>query len=382
MGRLAMITETRPRRRGPAWWLAALLVVSAIEVACSSSSANNEQAQGPAPIEVNVQVARNVAVPDTSDYVATLKSRDSAVINPQVEGYITSIFVHSGDHVSPGAALMQIDPTKQEATVRSQENAHAAQLANLKYAQEQYDRVSKLYEAGVDSRQDYDQAKSALDAAKAQLQALEAQVHEQRVELHYYRVVAPTSGMVGDVPVRVGDRVTTTTLLTTVDKPGSLEVYVYVPIERAPGLKMNLPVEILDGSGNVIADSRVSFISPEVDNTTQTILVKARVANHQDKLRHSQFIRARMVWGSHNTPVVPILAVSRIGGQYFAFIAEEQNGKTVAHQKPLKVGEIVGNDYTVLDGIRPGDRVIVSGTQVLVDGTPVKAKDQASGSGF
>ena len=119
-----------------------------------------------------------------------------------------------------------------------------------------------------------------------------------------------------------------------------------------------------------------------MDNTTQTILVKARVANNQDKLRHSQFIRARMVWGTHNTPVVPILAVSRIGGQYFAFIAEEQNGKTVAHQKPLKVGEIVGNDYIVLDGIRPGDRLIVSGTQVLVDGTPVKAKDQASGSGL
>ena len=360
----------------------AVVVSLAMTLGCSSSSANNEQAQGPPAMSVNVQVARNVGVPDTSDYVATLKSRDSAVINPQVEGYMTAIFVHSGDRVSPGAPLMQIDPTKQEATVRSQENAHAAQLANLKYAQEQYDRVSKLYEAGVDSKQDYDQAKSALDAAKAQLESLEAQVHEQRVELHYYRVVAPTSGIVGDIPVRVGDRVTTTTLLTTVDKPGSLEVYVYVPVERAPRLKMDLPVEILDGSGNVIGDSRVSFISPEVDNTTQTILVKARVANHQDKLRHSQFIRARVVWGTHNTPVIPILAVSRIGGQYFAFVAEDQNGKTVAHQKPLKVGDIVGNDYIVLDGIKPGDKVIVSGTQVLVDGTPVEAKSQASGSGL
>lgn len=331
---------------------------------------------------VKIEVAREVPVPDTTDYVATLKSRDSAVVNPQVEGYITRIFVHSGDHVSPGAPLMQIDPTKQEATVRSQENAHAAQLANLKFAQEQYDRVSKLYEAGVDSKQDFDQAKSALDAAKAQLAALDAQVKEQRVELHYYRVVAPTRGIVGDIPVRVGDRVTTTMLLTTVDKPGGLEVYVYVPIERAAGLKMNLPVQILDGAGNSIADSRVSFVSAEVDNTTQTILVKAPVANHQDKLRHSQFIRARVVWGTHNNPVVPILAVSRIGGQYFAFVAEEQNGKMVAHQRPLKVGDTVGNDYVVLDGIRPGDKVIVSGTQVLVDGMAVQAQNQASGSGL
>ncbi len=352
-------------------------------IGCSSGAAKSDQPQGPPALPVKIEVAREVPVRDTTDYVATLKSRDSAVINPQVEGYITKIFVHSGDHVSPGAPLMQIDPTKQEATVRSQENAHAAQQANLKYAQEQYDRISKLYEAGVDSKQDYDQAKSALDAARAQLESLDAQVKEQRVELHYYRVISPSNGIVGDVPVRVGDRVTNTTLLTTVDQPGSLEVYVYVPIERASGLKMGLPVQLLDGAGNVIADSRVSFISPEVDNTTQTILVKAKVANNQDKLRHAQFVRARMVWGSRNSSVVPILAVSRIGGQYFAFVAEEENGKTVARQKPLKVGDTVGNNYVVLDGIKPGDKVIVSGTQVLIDGSPVQEQqNQASGSGL
>ena len=349
--------------------------------ACSSGSAKSEQPQGPPATPVTIEVAHEVPVRDTTDYVATLKSRDSAVINPQVEGYITRIFVHSGDHVSPGAPLMQIDPTKQEATVRSQESAHAAQQANLKFAQEQYDRVSKLYEAGVDSKQDFDQAKSALDAAKAQLASLEAQVGEQRVELHYYRVISPSSGIVGDIPVRVGDRVTNTTLLTTVDKPGSLEVYVYVPIERASGLKMGLPVQLLDGSGNVIADSRVSFISPEVDNTTQTILVKAKVANNQDKLRHAQFVRARVIWGTRNSSVIPILAVSRIGGQYFAFVAEQQDGKLVARQKPLKVGETVGNDYVVLEGIKPGDKVIVSGTQVLIDGAPVQ-EQQKQGSGL
>ena len=350
---------------------------------CSSGAAKSDQPQGPPALPVKIEVAREVPVRDTTDYVATLKSRDSAVINPQVEGYITKIFVHSGDHVSPGAPLMQIDPTKQEATVRSQENAHAAQQANLKYAQEQYDRVSKLYEAGVDSKQDYDQAKSALDAARAQLASLDAQVGEQRVELHYYRVISPSSGIVGDVPVRVGDRVTNTTLLTTVDQPGSLEVYVYVPIERASGLRMGLPVQLLDGAGNVIADSRVSFISPEVDNTTQTILVKAKVANNQDKLRHAQFVRARVVWGTRNSSVVPILAVSRIGGQYFAFVAEVENGKTVARQKPLKIGDTVGNNYVVLDGIKPGDKVIVSGTQVLIDGSPVQEQqNQASGSGL
>ena len=175
----------------------------------------------------------------------------------------------------------------------------------------------------------------------------------------------------GDIPVHVGDRVTTTTVLTTVDKPGSLEAYIYVPVERAPQLKMKLPVQIVDTAGKVVADSRISFISPEVDTATQSVLVKATVTNHQEKLRTLQFIRARVVWGTHPQPVVPVLAVSRIGGQYFAFVAEEQKGMLVAHQRPLTLGDMVGNDYAVLDGVKPGDKVVVSGTQFLVDGVPV-----------
>jgi RND family efflux transporter MFP subunit len=351
--------------------LAGVLLLCALGLGCGGSSVKGAQPQGPQGIPVKVEVARSVAVNDTTEYVATLKSRDSAVIMPQVEGQITQIYVHSGDQVSRGTPLMQIDPAKQEATVRSQEDAHAAQLANLKYAQQQYERISKLYEAGVSSKQEFDQAKTALDAAQAQLRSLEAQIREQRVQLHYYRVTSPTSGIVGDIPVRVGDRVTNTTVLTTVDKPGSLEAYVYVPVEHATQLKMELPVQIVDSAGDVIASSRISFISPQVDNTTQTVLVKARIANNKDRLRTSQFIRARLVWGTHQGPVIPVLAVSRIGGQYFAFVAEDQNGKLVAHQKALRVGDMVGNDYVVLDGIKPGDKIIVSGTQFLVDGAPV-----------
>jgi RND family efflux transporter MFP subunit len=355
--------------RSTVFWAIVLLI--SLGTACSKSSANDPQAQGMPSIPVKLETARLVPISDTTEYVATLKSRDSAIIMPQVEGQITEIHVHSGDHVSRGAFLIEIDPTKQQATVNSQEHNRAAQEANLKWAQEQYDRISALAAAGVVSKQDLDQARSARDSAQAQLRALDAQLQEQQVQLHYYRVAAPTDGIVGDIPVRVGDRVTTTTVLTTVDKPGSLEAYVYIPVERSPQLKMNMPVDIVDGEGNVIASSRVSFISPQVDNTTQTVLIKARIANNEDKLRTLQFVRARVVWGTHQGPVVPILAVSRLGGQYFVFVAEEQNGKLVAHQKPLRVGEMIGNDYVVLDGIKPGDKVIVSGTQYLVDGAPV-----------
>jgi multidrug efflux pump subunit AcrA (membrane-fusion protein) len=86
-----------------------------------------------------------------------------------------------------------------------------------------------------------------------------------------------------------------------------------------------------------------------------------------------------VVWGSQEKPVVPVIAVSRIGGLYFAFVAEsDQKGGYVVHQKPLQIGQIVGNDYVVLDGVKPGDKVVVSGTQFLIDGVPVIPQEGSS----
>jgi RND family efflux transporter MFP subunit len=355
----------------------ALLAVLVFTTACGDSK--QAKAAAPQAMPVKVQTAKSQKVDDTTDYVATLKSRDSALVMPQVEGIITQIFVRSGERVAGGAPLMQIDPAKQQATVNSQEHARVAQVAQVKWAQQNYDRISGLANAGVVSKQELDQARATLDAAEAQLHSLEAQVSEQQVQLHYYKVVAPRAGIVGDVPVRVGDRVLTTTTLTTVDRPGSLEAYIYVPIEKSAQLKMNLPVQIVDASGNMLATSRITFISPEVDTATQAVLAKATITNSKDSLRTAQFIRARVIWGSQEKPVVPVVAVSRIGGLYFAFVAEaDQKGGYVVHQKPLQIGQIVGNNYVVIEGVKPGDKVVVSGTQFLIDGIPVVPQESSS----
>lgn len=359
----------------------AFLLILSGALLFATACGNNKKAKAAAPqaMPVKVETAKAEKVDDTTEYVATLKSRDSAVVMPQVEGIITQIFVHSGEKVAAGARMMQIDPEKQQATVKSQEDARAAQLAQVTWAKQNYERVSGLAAAGVVSKQDLDQARATLDAAQAQLQSLGAQVNEQQVQLHYYQVVAPRAGIVGDVPVRVGDRIVTTTTLTTVDRPGSLQAYIYVPIEKSGQLKMNLPVEIVDGSGNSLAKSRITFISPQVDTSTQSVLVKAEIANSNDSLRTAQFIRARLIWGSLEKPVVPVVAVSRIGGVYFAFVAEpDQKGGYVVHQKPLQIGQIVGNNYVVLDGVKPGDKVVVSGTQFLIDGIPVVPQESTS----
>jgi RND family efflux transporter MFP subunit len=368
-----LLTLNRHSRPSRSTWagLAVVWALAAMGVACGGNSVRGAAPQAPPGIPVKVETAQLVSVKDTTEYVATLKSRDSAVIMPQVEGQITDIYVRSGAHVSPGTPLMQIDPAKQQATVKTQEDTLAAKQAEVEWDKQEFERSSGLYAAKVISKQALDQSHTALSQALAQLQALQAQVRQETVQLHYYRVTAPSTGIVGDIPVRVGDRVTNTTVLTTVDKLGSLEAYVYVPIERSSQLRRNLPVQIIDQSGNVVAESRINFVSPQVDSTTQAVLAKAPIANLSDQLRNAQFIHARIVWGTQDRPVVPVLAVSRIGGQYFAFVAEQQDGKTVAHQKPLRVGEMTGNNYVVLEGIKPGDKVIVSGTQFLIDGAPV-----------
>src|ERR1700689_460865 len=181
-----------------------LLTAAAIAatLACSGNAAQNPHAGAPPGMPVKVQEARATAVNDASEYVAPVKSRDSAVIMPQVEGQVTKIYVHSGEAVEAGAPLMEIDPLKQQATVKSQESSRAAQEASLSYAKQQYARSQGLYAAGVVSKQDLDQAKSAMDAAQAQMDSLDSQVHEQEGKLHYYRATAPWGGMEGEVPGR------------------------------------------------------------------------------------------------------------------------------------------------------------------------------------
>lgn len=349
--------------------LIVLLAGASLGIGCSGSDPAASQQMPPTPVKI--QTEQMVPVVDSSEYVASLKSRNSTTLSPQVEGQVTKIFVKSGDHVAAGAVMMQIDPLKQEATVGSQQATRAAKVANVRYAEQQLERTRSLYQSGVTSKQALDQDQSAYDSAKAELAALDANVTEQQVQLHYYRVIAPTSGVVGDIPVHVGDRVTLTTALTTVDQPGSLEAYVEVPVERAPGLKLNQPVQLLDEAGNVMAESHVTFISPRVDDQAQTILVKAAVDNRKGQLRTAQFVRARVIWGSRQGLVIPVLAVSRINGMFFVYVAEGSDKSLVAHQKQVRLGDIVGNNYVVLDGLKAGDRVVVSGSQNLIDGAPV-----------
>ena len=242
---------------------------------------------------------------------------------------------------------------------------------------------------------DYDQRINSFDAAKADLDATEAQIDaqqaavekmsqqvsqsgeslkEQQVQLQYYTIKAPFDAVVGEIPVKLGNYVNTSTVLTTVTQNNPLEIYVELPVERSHAVKVNTDIQLLDQQGVLIGNSKIFFIAPNVSPDSQTILVKSLYQNNNEHLRADQLVKARVVWSKHIGVTVPTEAVSHQSGEDFMFITEKdasKDGTSIARQVPVKLGDIENSRYQVLKGIAPGDTMIVSGIQNLADKTPV-----------
>jgi RND family efflux transporter MFP subunit len=259
----------------------------------------------------------------------------------------------------------------QRAAVANLESQRAGREGDLRYAQQEAARTKALLAAGAASQSELEQAQTALANAEAQLKAVDAQIRQQRVALAYHLVSSPTRGVVGDIPVRVGDSVTRSTVLTTIDESAGLEVYINVPVQEAEHLRVGLPVRLVDDASQPLATAKLTFVSPSVDGRTQSVLAKATL-ERAEGLRTEQFVRVRMVWAEAPGLTVPVVAVSRVNGQYFVFVAEGAEGaRSVARQRAVDLGGVVGNDYVVKSGLKPGEKLIVAGVQKIGDGAPV-----------
>ena len=289
-----------------------------------------------------------------------------------MNGTLTRILVKSGDRVHTGQVLMTIDPLKQQASVDEQRSTVEQKKAIFDYNQRELERQKGLYEGEVTSKQNYDYAMQAFENSKADWDSAKAALATQQRQLAYYHLTAPFDGIVGDVPVHIGDYVSPTTLLTTVDKNTDLEAYIYIPTERASEIRMGLPVQVVSSTGELIEKTKIDFISQQVDNALQGILVKAPIHAPLDRFRNSQLVKARVVWSTSPAPTVPVLAVTRVGGQPFVYLADSSGNGSVAKQRAISLGDTIGNDYAITAGLKAGDKVIVSGTQFLVDGMPVR----------
>jgi len=345
-------------------------------VACGGKSGGP---QGPPPAKVKLRTVTPQDVKQTAEFIASLNSRNAVTLRPQVNAVVASIPIKPGDQVKAGATLVQLDVSQQAALTANVRATVEARKAALRLAEVNYDRLAKLAPSGVVSQQEYDQAAAQRASAQADLSAAESQLRAQTVQSSYYRITAPFDGIVGDLPVKVGDLVTPQTVITQFTQDRKLETYVNVPLLLAPKISSETLVQILGPDDQPVVEAPVTFISPTVDAATQTVLVKAVFENTQG-MRYSQYVRVRLVYGQRKALVVPVVAVTRQGGQPFVYVAGHASGKSglVAEQRPVQLGEVVGNDYVVTGGLKEGEQVVISGVQFVRNGSPLQPEQLAT----
>ena len=417
--------------------LSATLLLSVL-VGCGGAPT----AQAPPPTPVELQEVKTSTVQDSSEFVGALEAQKRVALHPEVEGRIVQILVSSGQAVDAGEPIAELKADRNltqvnsaTANVNAAIAARATSAAQLKAAQAdrdraaadvtlqntQYRRAASLVAQGAQAQQVLDQAinqrntaiaalKSAqeqISAAQATLAQTQAQLSRAQadqataqVDLQNNLIKAPIAGIVGDVTAKVGDYATTDTEITSIIQNGALDLSLSVPIERGNQLRVGLPVELLDAGGKPLVTGRISFVSPQVNATQQTSLAKASFPNN-GKLKDGQLVRARLIWETSPGILVPTNAITRIAGQTFVYVAAkgeagkagqgsagaqakpsgDPSGKPqqIAQQRLVKLGNIQGNSYQVLEGLKPGEQVVVTGTLNLQDGSPITIAQAPAG---
>ncbi len=391
---------------------------------CSEATSNVRPMVMP-PATVQVEEVRVEKFKDRSEYIGTMKSRKSVSLLPHVEGHITAIFVNAGDSVKAGARILTIDSRMQVAqqasaeaaaeTVQSElasekkelaslESSLQSKLSNVEFTKAQYKRYESLARQGAVAQSELDQWKNNFAAAQAErdtvLQQIEAQkmtiqkfersykqasanLQAQKENLGYYEIKAPFAGIIGDIPVKLGEHLSKTTVLTTLTENHPLEAYIQVPAEKASQMKVGMKIALASSNNDFdYGESKVSFIAPSVDALSQTVLVKSLYPNDKNLLRVDQSVKAKIVWSEKDGIVVPTSAVTQAAGKHFVFLCEEdKEGHSFAHQVEIETNGIEGSSFQVKSGLKPGDRIVTSGIQRLIDGAPIKVKAAQQGGG-
>lgn len=434
---------TRPPRNWLSWLAIALLIAGVgVVIWRVLAGRGQEGMQGPQAFPVEVERLQEEPLEDSSEFVGTLDSESGVSLQPEADGRVTQIFVSSGDSVVAGDPIMQLSPQRSQAdynaalaSVSAARSARDTARAQLRAAQERqtelqadidlqqadYGRTATLVSKGALPQEDLDQAsrdltvaRSALSSAVQEIGALRSSLEQGEATLTQATanadatqqdlldktVTAPIAGIVGDIPIKLGDYVTAGSQLATITQNQDLDLEISVPIDDASRLKTGMPVElILFGSDEAIASGNIRFISPTTDASTQTVLAKARFSSSRQPLQDDQRLEVRVIWDSRPGILIPTTAISRLGGETFVFVpgkpeapaegeappsgAPANSGRgqsegpppTVAKLKPVKLGELQGNEYQVLEGLEPGDTIITSGLLNLRDGVPIMPKD-------
>ncbi|MEH2315935.1 efflux RND transporter periplasmic adaptor subunit [Nostoc sp.] len=285
------------------------------------------------------------------------------------------------------------------AAQKNLEQLRKSRTANIQQLGAALEQQKEYYRQQVNGNRPEDIAQG-----RSQVSQAAAEVQSAQVQLQYTKVLAPFTGIVGNIPVKLGQYVGQGDQLTTLTKNDSLDLNISIPLNQARKLRLGLPVQMLDAQGQPTATGKISFIAPNASSDSQTVLVKANFGNLRNRLLNLQSVQTKVIWNKRPGILIPVTAVTRLGGETFVFVAEAppqkpkdeapqekpkaeaptQNPKAgapslVAQQKPVKLGAIEGNNYQVIEGLKAGDKIVVSGILSLTNGAAITpAPDDAA----
>ncbi|BAQ64992.1 efflux RND transporter periplasmic adaptor subunit [Geminocystis sp. NIES-3709] len=262
------------------------------------------------------------------------------------------------------------DLNSAKATVTAREEAAQAARSQVQTTKESLNSALSNLKVAQERIQG---AKSNMDRAKANIDESRGNKGSIEQNLIFNRIVAPVDGIVGDFnKKKVGDYLNPGETFTTITNNDNFLLNVNVPIENLPRLKIGLPVEILGDNNTPVVSGSISFISPLTDQNNQSITVKISFVN-DGSFKDEKYVRARLIWDTKPGVLIPTNIVSSLGGQKFVFVAKpgESDTSLTAKQVPITIGDIQGQEYQVLSGVQPGDRVVTSRILDLRDNTPI-----------
>jgi RND family efflux transporter MFP subunit len=315
--------------------------------------------------------ARRAPIEEATAITGDLNPIESVEIRARLEGDIESVLVREGQRVTRGQLLARFDATEQESAQRSAEADRVAAQTELGTAQWNLEQTEELFKQGAVPERDLKASQQAVAAARARVAAAEARLHSSAVTLRDTRVVAPTDGIVAKRTVENGEHVGRGASLFTVVRNDVLELAAMLPARRAGAVAVGQTVRFTaDGRA---FDGRVARVSPTIDPATRSVTVYVQVPNPTGALKGGTFATGRVVARSiPDALVIPAPAVRQAqqGGKPFVYRVVN-NTIDVA---PITLGVVdeAAALAQVLDGLSPGDRVIVGNIGALGKGMAVE----------
>lgn len=343
----------------------------------------------PAPV-VQVMEIRNSTVSQTFTLIGQLDSPQNVDVRARVEAYVEEIAFTEGSKVKQGDLLFRLDRLP---FVEKLAGAKAA-LAEATVSQRKYEvdvaRLKPLVANGGVSKQDMDNAQASLDASIASVESAKARVETAQLDLGYCDVKAPIDGLIGAKEVSVGDLVGKgqPTLLATMS---SLDpMWFYCNISEADYIRTKTRTEelgkdlstlpltlILPGGKEHEHKGKIVFFDRAVNVKTGTMRMRVEFPNPTELLRPGMFTRARIEAGARESIMIPERAVSELQGKTFVWIVDAEKK---VHLRPVRLGDLIGSEIAVLEGLTPGERIIVEGVQKVRDGAKVNLLPAAAGA--